>query len=167
MKELLVLLSLFVSAHSMSGGGLASLALEGNDLHVSLRTPPLDSFRDLPLGVTPQENPQSSGEDVFVRSIARSSSHGRLGPSGIRAALYARYAADKGEVGIYGLEMKSDPEADHREKALREIWAVNGRRDLVRIHRQGLVILVVWRSGVSSECWEAVNAGIVARIRVL
>ena len=164
MKKLLLFLGFLLAACSMSGSGLGSLVLEGHDLHASLQTRRLDSIRDLPSGVVPPRNPQLSTDDKFVQAIARSSSQGRLGREGIRSALYARYAAGEKEIGIYGLEVKSGADADLREKALRAIWAYNGRRDLARVHRKGLVLVVVWHSGVSAECWEAVNASIVERL---
>ena len=140
------------------------MAVEGRELHASLRTPRLDSFRDLPTGVAPPKNPQLSSDDKFVRAMAHNSSQGRLGREGIRAALYARYAAGEKEVGIYALEAESDAAADRREEALRAIWAYNARRDLARVHRKGLVLVVVWHTGVSSECWDAVNASIADRL---
>ena len=164
MEKLLLLLGLLLAASSTSGSGLDSLALEGRELHASLRTPRLDSFRDLPDGVVPPKNPQLSSDDKFVKAMARNSSQGRLGREGIRSALYARYAAGEKEVGIYGLEVKSDAAADRREEALRAIWAYNVRLDRARVHRKGLVLVVVWHRGVSSECWDAVNASIADRL---
>jgi hypothetical protein len=140
------------------------LVLEGRELHTSLRTRRLDSIRDLPPGVVPSSNPQLSTDKQFVQAIARSSSQGSLGGEGIRSALYARYAAGEREVGVYGLEADSDAGANQGENALREIWAHNERLDLARVHRKGLVLVVVWHSGVPSECWEAVNARLVERL---
>jgi hypothetical protein len=164
MRNLLLLLGFFIAACSMSGSGLGSLAVEGHEFHASLRTPPLDSFRDLPSGVVPPKNPQLSTDDKFVQGIARNSSMGLLGPEGIRSALYARYAAGEGDMGVYGLELKTKGDADWREKALREINAHNGRIGMTRVHRKGLVLVVVWQNGLSAECWEAVNASIVKRL---
>ena len=89
---------------------------------------------------------------------------GRLGREGIRSALYARYAAGEKEVGIYGLEVESDAAADQREEAVRAIWAHNGRLGRARVHRKGLVLVVVWHTGVSPECWKAVNTRIADRL---
>jgi hypothetical protein len=164
MGKLLFLLGFLLAAPSTSGSGLDSLALEGHELHASLRTPRLDSFRDLPSGAVPPKNPQLSSDDKFVQAIAHSSSQGRLGREGIRSALHARYAAGEKEVGIYGLEFKSDAAADQREEALRAIWAYNVRLDRARVHRKGLVLVVAWHSDVSSERWEAVNASIADRL---
>ena len=166
MINLLLLLVFFPTACSMSGSGLDSLALEGHELHASLRTRPLDSFRDLPHGVVPPKNPQLSTDAEFVQGIARSSSQGSLGSEGIRSALYARYAAGEKDVGIYGLEAESEGHADRRESALREIWDYNERRGLVRVHRKGLVLVVVWNTGVSPGIWEAVNARIAERLSI-
>ena len=164
MKNLLLLLGFLLAASSTSGSGLDSLALEGRELHASLRTPRLDSFRDLPSGVVPPKNPHLSSDDKFVQAMARRSSQRGLGREGIRSALFARHVAGDKEVGIYGLEAESDAAADRREEALRAIWAYNGRLDLARVHRKGLVLVVVWHSRVSSECWEAVNASIADRL---
>jgi hypothetical protein len=140
------------------------LVLEGHELHTSLRTRWLDSIRDLPPGVVPSRNPQLSTDKQFVQAIGRSSSQGRLGGEGIRSALYARYAAGERELGVYGLAAESDAGANQRENALREIWAHNGRLGLARVHRRGLVLVVVWHSGVPPGCWEAVNARLVERL---
>ena len=166
METLLVLSGFLFAASSACGSGLDSLVLEGHALHASIVAGRLDSFRDLPPGVVPPKNPQLSSDDGFVRAIARGSSQGRLGREGIRSALYARYAAGEKDLGIYGLEAKSDADAGQREKALREVWAYNIRLDRVRVHRKGLVLVVAWHSGVSAECWEAVNARIAERMIV-
>ncbi len=166
MERLLLISGFLLAASSACGSGLDSLVLEGHELHASLVARRLDSFRDLPPGVAPPKNPQLSSDDKFVRAIAHGSSQGKLGREGIRTALYARYAAGEKELGIYGLEAKSDADAERREKALREVWAYNTRLDRVRVHRKGLVLVVVWHTGVSAECWEAVNAGIAERLVV-
>jgi hypothetical protein len=155
---------LFLLATACSAGELASLVLEGHELHTSLRTRRLDSIQDLPPGLVPSSNPQLSTDEKFVQAIARSSSQGRLGGKGIRSSLYARYAAGERELGVYGLEAESDACADQRENALREIWEHNVRLGLARVHRKGLVLVVVWHSGVSPECWEAVIARLVERL---
>ncbi len=143
------------------------MALEGRELHASLRTPRLDSYPHLPpdvSGVLPPKNPHLSSDDKFVLAMARCSSLGRLGREGIRSALYARHVAGEKDVMIYGLEAESDAAADQREEAVRAIWAYNARGGRARVHRKGLVLVVVWHSGVSSECWEAVNASIADRL---
>lgn len=166
MKNLFLFLGFFLVTCSMNASGLDSLAVEGHELHASLRTPPLDSFRDLPAGVVSPKNPQLSTDEKFVQAIARASSMGgKLGPDGIRSALYARYAAGESNlIVIYGLELATESDADQRENALREIWAANGRLDRARVHREGLVLVVVWHSGVTSECWQAVNSRLVERL---
>ncbi len=128
MEKLLLLLGFLLAASSTSGSGLDSLALEGRELHASLRTPRLDSIPGLPPDVVPPKNPQRSSDDKFVQAIARSSSQRGLGREGIRSALYARHYAGEKEVGIYGLEAESDAAADKREEALRVIWDYNVRR---------------------------------------
>lgn len=143
---------------------LSSFVLEGPELHASLRTHQLDSIRHLPPGVLPPGNPHLSTDDEFVEAIARSSSQGRLDRDGIHAVLYARYTTDESELGIYGLEAESDTDAEEREKALREIWAYNGSLNRARVHRKGLVLVVIWHDGVSPECWESVNASAVKRL---
>jgi len=147
----------------MSGSGLGSLVLEGHELHTSLKTRQIDdSVRHVPRALIP-ENPHVSTDAAFVAVIARNGSQGSLGREGIRSALYALYR-EKNELGFYGLEAKSEADADQREKGLRDVWANNGRLNLARVHRQGLVLVVVWTDGVSPECWEAVNAKVVERL---
>lgn len=155
-------LGLLVAACSTSG--LAPLLLEGPDLHASLETRPLDGapIRHVH-GDVITGNPQLSTDADFVAAIARSSSQGRLGSEGIRAALYALYQGEE-ELGIYGLEAASEADASRREEALRAIWAHNARLDRARVHRGGLVVVVVWHDGVSPGCWEAVNAKVAERL---
>jgi hypothetical protein len=62
------------------------------------------------------------------------------------------------------LEAESEADADEREKALREIWAHNSRHGRSRVHRKGLVLLVIWHDDVSPECWESVNATVVEQL---
>ncbi len=164
MERFLLVSGLLLAASSAWGGELDSLVLEGQELHASLVARPLDSFRDLPPGVILPKNPQLSSDDKFVRAISRGSSQGRLSREGIQSALYARYAAAEKEIGIYGLEAMSDADAERREKSLQEVWAYNTRSDRVRVHRKGLVIVVVWHTGVTAECWEAANAVIAKRV---
>jgi hypothetical protein len=77
--------------------------------------------------------------------------------------LYSIYKAEN-ELGFYGFEAASAADADQREGTLREIWAKNVRLDRARVHREGLVLVVVWTDGVSPECWEAVNATVFERL---
>jgi hypothetical protein len=65
------------------------------------------------------------------------------------------------ELGFYALEAASRGEADRREGILRRIWAHNENLGIARVHRGGLVLLVVWNDGVSPACWQAVNDGLV------
>src|SRR5687767_14222023 len=147
----------------MSGSGLGSLVLEGHELHASLKTRQMDdSVRHVPPALIPG-NPHVSTDAAFVAVIARNGSQGRLGGEGIRSALYALYR-EKNELGFYGLEAVSAADADRWEEALRKIWAHNGRLNRARVHRKGLVLVVVWTDGVSPECWEAVNAKVVERL---
>jgi hypothetical protein len=147
----------------MSGSGLGSLVLEGHELHASLKTRQIDdSVRHVPRALIP-ENPHVSTDAAFVAVIARNGSQGSLGREGIRAALYALYR-ERNELGFYGLEAVSAAEADRWEEALRKIWAHNVRLGIAQVHRQGLVLVVVWTDGVSPECWKAVNASIVERL---
>ena len=164
MGQALILSGLALAVSSAFGSGLDSLLLEGHELHASLVARPLDSFRDLPVGVIPPKNPQMSSDDTFVSAIARGSSQGRLDRQGIRSALYARYATGEKEIGIYGLEANSDADAELREKVVREIWAYNVRLNRVRVYRKGLVLVVIWHTGVSAECWKAVNAEVAGRL---
>ncbi len=143
---------------------MSSLVLEGPVLHESLLTRKIASIRDLPTGVVSPGNPHLSSDDEFVDAVARSGSQGRLGRDGVRAALFARYSTGENELGFYGLEAESEADADERERALREIWAHNGRHGRSRVHRKGLVLLVVWHDDVSPECWESVNATVVEQL---
>ena len=145
------------------------MVLEGHELHASLKTRQIDdSVRHVPRALIP-ENPHVSTDAAFVAVIARNTSQGRSGiferhgREGIRSALYALYR-EKNELGFYGLEAVSAADADRWEKAIREIWANNGRLNRARVHRKGLVLVVVWTDGVSPECWKAVNASIVERL---
>ncbi len=144
--------------------GLSSLVLDGPELHTSLRTLKMGAIRDLPTGIASAGNPHLSKDDDFVLAVARGGSQGRLGRDGIRTALFARYSTDENELGFYGLEAASEADADEREKALRKIWAHNGRHGRSRVHRKGLVLLVVWHDDVSAECWESVNVSIVKQL---
>ena len=96
--------------------------------------------------------------------FARIASQGRLGGKGVRAALYALYLGES-EVGLYGLEAASPADADRLEGVLRGIWAHNESLGRARVHRKGQVLVVVWNNGVSTSCWEAVNAEVVERLR--
>lgn len=145
-------------------GELRSLVVEGHELHASLRARPIGSIRHPPGGVVLPSNPHLSIDAKFVEAISRSGSQGKLGKEGIRSAFYALYAASENDLGIYGLEAKSDADADQRENAIREIWTHNARRDLARIHRKNRILVVLWHTGVSPECWEAVNASVVDRL---
>ncbi len=147
----------------MSESGLGSLVLEGHELHASLKTRQIDdSVRHVPRALIP-ENPHVSTDAAFVAVIARNGSQGSLGREGIRSALYALYR-EKNELGFYGLEAESAPEADRWEEALRKISAHNVRAGIAQVHRKGLLFVVVWTDGVSPECWKAVNASIVERL---
>lgn len=59
--------------------GLRSLALQGHELHASLKTRQIDdSNRHLPDGMVPPGNPHLSTDAEFVEAIARSGSQTRL-----------------------------------------------------------------------------------------
>jgi hypothetical protein len=156
----------FLLASFCSASGLDALVVEGHVLHATLKTRQLEnSHRHLAPKMLPLGNPHLSNDDEFVETIARAGSQGRLGRQGIRSALYAVYVAER-ELGFYGLEAASIAEANQREKALRKIWTKNVSLVRARIHREGLVLVVVWTDGVSPECWEAVNARVAERLVV-
>ena len=170
MKTLLTgLLGVFLTPFG-SGSGLDLLAAEGPELHDSLKTRQIgDSINHL--SVPPPGNPHLSTDVDFIEILAGAGSQGRLGGESISRALYALYYCEQepagewpSDIGVYGLEATSIAAADQRESALREIWKKNVRLDRVRIHRSGLVIVVVWTYDVSGECWEAVNARVVERL---
>jgi hypothetical protein len=155
-------LGVFLAACSTSG--LSPLVLDGRDLHPSLVTRQLDGgpIRHVPRTVL-RRNPQHSADAEFIKAIASSGSQGTLGAEGIRSALYALYLGES-EVGFYGFEASSAADAQRLEDALREIWSHNVNIDRARVHRGGLVLVVVWTDGVSPEHWEAVNRGVVERL---
>ena len=154
-----------------AASGLVPLVMEGSELHPSLVTRAIDDVRYLPRSVL-HRNPQHSSDPEFVRAVARSGSQGNLDGEGLDSALYAFYALyalyalspGEGEVGLYGLEAASTADADRREAAVRKIWAHNARLNRARVHRQGLILVVVWADGLSPEAWEAVNAALADRL---
>jgi hypothetical protein len=148
----------------LAESGLAPLVLEGRELHRSLVTRRVDekTIRHVPSSVI-QNNPQHSTDTDFIAAIARSGSQGNLDGKGVRSALYALYLGDK-ELGFYGLEAATAVDANRLEDAMRKIWAHNAKIDRARVHRQGLVLVVVWTDGVSPEVWEAVNAAVSDRM---
>jgi hypothetical protein len=141
--------------------GLRPLVVDGQELHASLVTRKLTdvSRLRLPRAALP-DNPHFSTDAEFVDAIAHSASQGRLGGEGIRAALYALYHGES-DVGLYGLEAASPADADRFDGALRQIWAHNERLARARVHRQGMVLVVVWNDGMSPSSWEAVDAAVV------
>ncbi|MCA8954343.1 MAG: hypothetical protein KDE27_32850 [Planctomycetes bacterium] len=143
---------------------LTPLAVDGHELDAALVTCDLDAVAKLhvPRAVL-RSNPQVSSDPAFVAAIARSGSQGRLGSDGVRAALYALHAGEK-PLGLYGLQAASMADADRLEGALREIWNHNAELGRARVHRQGDVLIVVWHDGVSSACWQAVNASLAERL---
>jgi hypothetical protein len=144
---------------------LDPLVVDGQELHASLVTRKLNdaSRLQVPRVVLPV-NPYLSTDAEFVDAIAHRASQGRLGGEGIRAALYALYLGES-ELGLYGLEAASTADADRLEGALRGIWAYSESLGRARVHREGKVLVVVWHGGVSPSCWEAVNAGVMERLR--
>ena len=151
------------SSH-LAESGLTPLVLEARELHPSLVTRRVDdkTIRHVPSSVI-QRNPQHSTDTDFIEAIARSGSQGNLGGEGVRSALYALYLGDE-ELGFYGLEAASAVDANRLEDAIRKIWAHNARIDRARVHREGLVLVVVWTDGVLPEVWEAVNAAVSDRL---
>lgn len=151
-------------AVSTDASELAPLVLEGHELHDSLVTREFNesSLRHVSFAVI-GGNPYLSADAEFVEAIGSSSSQGQLDGKGVRFALYAHYRAER-DLGFYGMEAASEADADRLEDALREIWAYGGRLGRARVHRGNLVLVVVWHDGVSLDCWEAVNSGIVERL---
>ena len=147
-----------------STSGLGSLILEGHELHPSLSTPQVDDYpiRHIPRHLV-KANPYHSDAPDFVRVISRGGSQGNLEGEGVRSALYALYLGES-ELGFYGMEAESMADADRLEREVRKIWAHNASLDRARVHRRGLVLLVIWTDGVSPESWEAVNAVVAERL---
>jgi hypothetical protein len=143
---------------------LAPLVREGPEWHDSLVTRELSEIRHVP-GSVVRANPYLSAEPEFIKAIGRGSSQGRLEGRGVRLALYALYRAER-DLGMYGLEAASEADADRLEDALRGVWAHNAGLGRARVHRGNKVLVVVWHDGVSPDCWEAVNSGIVERLDV-
>lgn len=142
--------------------GLGVLSLDGHDLHESLTTVQFEHkpARHIPRAVL-HSNPQHSTGPEFIRAVARSGSQGKLDEKGVRSALHALYKGEH-DLGFYGMEATSLNDADRIESALREIWRHNASINRARVHREGLVLIVVWTDGVSPRIWETVNA-VVAR----
>ena len=169
-KILVLLLTLLTFAWASvalaeeSPSGLHSLILEGHELHPSLSTPRIEDYpiRHIPRHLV-KANPYHSDDPDFVRVISRGGSQGNLEGEGVRSALYALYLGER-ELGFYGMEAESMVDADRLEREVRRIWANNARFDRARVHREGLVLLVIWTDGVSPESWEAVNAVVAERL---
>lgn len=147
------------SAAAATESELRSLVFSGKQLHPSLKIRPVEKpllhMRD---GMKLAENPFISTDEEFVEVVSRSSSMGRIPRAGIQTALYAAYEAGEAVLLFRGLEAISALDADWREAALRKIWAHNMKFGRVQIHRQGLLVLVVWHKGLPEDCWKAVNA---------
>ncbi len=140
------------------------LILDGHELHSSLRTQQVsEPIRHLPSHIVLPRNPYASTETEFIDAVVGSSSQGKLAGDGVRSAFYAFYAEEK-DLGFYGLEATSTLDADWREVALNKTWAKNMSLDRVRIHRKGLLLVVVRHDGVSPDCWASVNAGVAERL---
>lgn len=142
---------------------LRSLVAEGPELHPSLVTQKLEDAAILHLSPVLRANPYLSTDAAFADTITRMSSQGRVSEGGVQAALYALYLGE-GPLGLYGLETRTEADADRLEGTLREIWAHNGKLGLARVHRQGRFLVVAWHNRVSDPCWEAVNAEVVRRL---
>jgi len=148
---------------SCATSGLQEVVLSGHELHSSLGPKLLDGANHgVPRGV--RDNPHSTTDADVVESIARSASQGKVGGTGIRAALYALYQGED-ELGFYGLEAATTQDADRLEGILRATWAHNVGIGIARVHRGGQIFVVVWHDGVSASCWQEVNAGLAKRLR--
>ena len=162
--RVLVATTLAILVAACSPHGLGRLVVDGGELHPSLVTRSLDDgpSRHVSQSVL-RENPQHSSDADFVRAIARSGSQGNLNSDGVRSALYALYRGEK-DVGFYGLEAATVEDADRLEPMLRKIWSHNESLSRARVHRRGLVLLVVWNDGLLPEVWKAVNDTVVQRL---
>ncbi len=174
MRPLLLLLIAFIAPLAfasgpppyLAAGGLEALAIEGHELHPSLKTRLLDQVpaHEVPQGVG-SKNPHHSTDTEFLEAVARGGSQGRLGPLGIRSALYARHNGES-DLGLYGLEAQSLEDANRWENALRGIWAHNTRLGRAQVHRSGWVLVVVWNDGMSARPWQEINANVAERLGV-
>ncbi len=184
-RVVLITATLILFSAACLSGGLNSLALKAGEIHPLLATRSLDSqsIRHISLSIL-QENPQHSADVEFIEAILGGSSQGRLGKNNIHladvefiesivssgshdsfgkynihSALFALYYAEK-DVGFYGLEAKNTQDADRLEVVLRETWSNNVSLDRARVHRKGLILMVIWHDGVSREVWDAVNISV-------
>lgn len=141
------------------------LLLEGHELHLSLKTERADEpIRHMPPGMTLPRNPYTSANPEFVEAVARSTSMGRIPRDGVHSAFYASYRGENRLVLFRGLEAVSALDADWREAALRKIWAHNESLGRARVHRRGLLLIVVWHEGLSTQQWAALNARVAQQI---
>ncbi|WP_223788192.1 hypothetical protein [Marinicella meishanensis] len=147
---------------------LASLLVDGAQLHPTLINHPPDTIKNLPAGIDFSINPQLSSDPKVVNATARGGSQGRLAGTDMQAALYARYTDGVSDIGFYGLTAANASVADQREQALREIWAHNNRLDRTHVYRRGLVLLVVWiwSPGELPPAWQAVNDWVAQQMSV-
>jgi len=126
------------------GFSLASLLIEGPDLHPAVKTEQPGQVRNLPSGIDFSLNPHISTDPEFVQGTARGGSQGRLDATGMQAALYARYTDGGSDIGFYGLTAVNETVASEREQALRDIWSHNNKLDRTHVYRRGEVLLVLW-----------------------
>lgn len=142
---------------------LKDLLAQGHEIHHTLQSEPVNEL--LP-GMSLKTNPQWSTDQAFIEVIARRGSQGRLTGVGMQEALFAQYSDGDSEFGLYGLAAENESVAVQREQALREIWAHNHSLDRTHIHRQGVMLLVVWvRTGETLPAvWDAVKAWAARRL---
>lgn len=143
--------------------GLQALDAE-NLFDESIKAHSLDSIRHLPQGMKIPSNPYYASDSVFVNAIGGASSQGQLDGVGVSAAFYGLYEADEIDFGIYGLQASSELTADDREEKLHQIWGKNISLDRARVHRDKLVLILVWHDGIQPELWDSVNAKIDTRL---
>lgn len=151
---------------SRSNAGIwKTMVFEGSEVLPSLRTRKADEPAWLVRSdfVLPS-NPCVSTNEEFVEAVSRSSSMGKIPREGVLSALYAAYGDEEKCVLIRGIEAATGLDAIWREAALLAIWKVNASIGRARVHRNGMLLVVVWHKGLSSESWEAVNANVAKRL---
>ncbi len=145
---------------------LASLLLDGHELHVTLRAQKNIKPASVPSGIEMVSNPQLSVDRAFIEGTARGGSQGRLDGNGMQSAMYARYTDGQADIGFYGLTAETDLIADMREVAIRDIWAHNNSQDRTYVYRKDRVLLVVWiwAKDELPESWSAVQSIVKERM---
>ncbi|MEM1081505.1 MAG: hypothetical protein AAGH65_07970 [Pseudomonadota bacterium] len=145
---------------------MSELMLDGQELHPALTTVLMsaETIRHVPLEQI-NTNPQRPEEPDVIDVIARSGSQGRMSSEGVSSALYALYTTGDRQIGLYGLEAATGPDADRIERELRSIWSHNVSLNRTQIHRHRQSLIVVWTDGdLPLVLWQGVNQAVSDRL---